>query len=136
MMTVDGERVGCLSGDKEVVMVVGDEEDEDERGHAGDHGEEGLHLGWLSPNLGNHHAERPLCPPHLVVPSVTSRSSPLRTKNTPVFFPFCFPYFSRAFFGTTDRPRLWAGNLAHGRFFGDGGLCNVIMVTDDFLCYY
>jgi len=60
------ERVRSLGGDEEVVVVVDDEADEDERGHAGDDGQEGLHLGRLPPHPRRHHAERPLRPPHLV----------------------------------------------------------------------
>jgi hypothetical protein len=37
-----------LGGDEEVVMVVDDEADEDERGHARDHGEEGVPGRWSS----------------------------------------------------------------------------------------
>jgi hypothetical protein len=38
----DADSVRGLGGNEEVVMVVDDEADEDERGHARDHGEEGV----------------------------------------------------------------------------------------------
>jgi hypothetical protein len=77
----DAERVRGLGGDEEVVVVVDDEADEDERGHAGDHGEKGFHLGRLPPHPGHHHAKRSLRPPHLASPR-------LRRKNTGSFFFF------------------------------------------------
>jgi len=55
----DPERVRGLGGDEEVVVVVDDEADEDERGHPRDDGEEGLDLGRLAPHPGHHHGHRP-----------------------------------------------------------------------------
>jgi hypothetical protein len=55
----DPERVRGLGGDEEVVVVVDDEADEDERGHPRDDGEEGLDLGRLAPHPGHHHGDRP-----------------------------------------------------------------------------
>jgi hypothetical protein len=51
--------VGGLGGDEEVVVVVVDEADENERGHPSDDGEEGLDLGWLAPDLGHDSGQRP-----------------------------------------------------------------------------
>ena len=55
----DPERVRGLGGDEEVVVVVDDEADEDERGHPGDDGEEGLDLGRLAPHPGHDRGQRP-----------------------------------------------------------------------------
>ena len=55
----DPECVRGLGGDEEVVVVVDDEADEDERGHPRDDGEEGLDLGRLAPHPGHHHGHRP-----------------------------------------------------------------------------
>jgi hypothetical protein len=55
----DPERVRGLGGDEEVVVVVDDEADEDERGHPRDDGEEGLDLGRLATHPGHHHGNRP-----------------------------------------------------------------------------
>lgn len=46
----DADGVDGLGGNEEVVMVVDDEPEQHEGGHAGDDGEEGLHLGGLPPD--------------------------------------------------------------------------------------
>ena len=78
------ERVRSLGSGEEVVVVVDDEADEDERGHAGDNGQEGLHLGRLPPHPRRHQAERPLRPPHLVSawsPRVRTTTAGRRTRE-------------------------------------------------------
>ena len=93
----DAERVRGLGGDEEVVVVVDDEADEDERGHAGDHGQEGLHLGRLPPHPRRHRAERPLRPPHRVFPPRSPRVRTTTTSGRRTRGVFSYYYFSSLF---------------------------------------
>jgi hypothetical protein len=62
----DADGMGGLGRDKEVVVVVDDEADEHERGHAGDDGEEGLDLGRLPAQPRQRRSHGPPRAPHLV----------------------------------------------------------------------
>jgi hypothetical protein len=129
------ERVRSLGSDEEVVMVVDDEADDDERGHAGDNGQESLHLGRLPPHPRRHHAERPLRPPHLASPwspCVRTTTAGRRTREyfliiSPLLLLFLFSHFlrSRAFGGATDRSGRSYGCIGDFAVWGEAGGVNV-----------
>lgn len=114
----EAERVGGLGGDEEVVVVVDDEPDEDERGHAGDDGQEGLHLGRLPPHPRHHRAERPLRPPHLRRPRLAS--PPIGEHGEGFFLPlFFFFFFPLSFFFPLDAvARIVCGRVCVVLFLG------------------
>lgn len=60
----DSDGVDGLGGDEEVVVVVNDNPEQNQRRHARDHGQEGLHLGRLSPYPCGHGVDRIPLRPH------------------------------------------------------------------------